>query len=35
MPTDSTSIFVLDSSYERLKEDVLVLRRREKDCFAR
>ena len=26
MPTDSTSIFVMDSCYERLKEDVLSFR---------
>ena len=29
MPTDSTSISVVDSCYERLKEDVLSFGRRE------
>ena len=30
MPTDSTSISVMDSCYERLKEDVLSLRAKGK-----
>ena len=30
MPTDSTSISLVDSCYERLKEDVLSFREKEK-----
>ena len=30
MPTDSTSVAVLDACYERLKEDVLSLREKGK-----
>ena len=34
MPTDSISIFVVDSCYERLKEDVLIVFGKGKGCFA-
>ena len=34
MPIDSTSISVVDSCYERLKEDVLSFREKGKGCFA-
>ena len=30
MPTDSTSVFVMDHCYERLKEDVISFREKEK-----
>ena len=30
MPTDSTSVSVMDSCYERLKEDVLSFREKER-----
>ena len=29
MPTDSTSVSVIDNSYEKLKEDVLSFKQRE------
>ena len=34
MPIHSTSISVVDSCYERLKEDVLSFREKGKGCFA-
>ena len=34
MPTDSTSVSVMESCYERLKEDVLSFRENGKGCFA-
>ena len=34
MLSDSTSIFVVNSCYERLKEDILSFTKKENNCFV-